>query len=168
MAIVAADIDYKLSGGAANADGNLSIGGVLSANDMGEALHDLFDVVGSSEASAGDTEYRCIYIQNNHGTITAQNIKAFILSQTTSPDTSFEIGLGVAGANTAEATIADENTAPASVVFSAPADDASGLDIPDLAPGDYFGLWIKRIVNAASAAFNADTASLRVSVDTAA
>ena len=168
MAIVATDIDYKHSGGAANSDGNASLGGVISANDIGATLHALFDIVSSSEASVGDVEYRCIYIQNNHATITAQNIKAFIQSQTTSGDTDIAIGLGTSAVDVAEQSVADESTAPIGVTFSAPADDASGLVIPDLAPGSFKAIWIRRTVNAAAAAFNSDTATLRVAVDTSA
>lgn len=168
MPIISTDIDYKHSGGAANSNGNLSIGGAISANNIGTALHSLFDIVGSAEASAGDVEYRCLYIQNNHGTITAQNVKIWIQSQTTSADTDLAIGLGTAGANATETAVADENTAPAGVTFSAPANKAAGLTIPDLAPGDYHAVWLRRTVNAAAAAVNSDTATLRTSVDTAA
>jgi hypothetical protein len=166
MPIVSTDIDYKYSGGAANNDASLSIGGAISSNDVSASLHGLFDIVGSDEASAGDVEYRCFYVQNNHGTITAQNCKIWIESQTTSADTDIAIGIGAAAVDATETATADESTAPAGVTFSSPADKAGGLTIPNLAAGSYQAVWVRRTVNAAAAAVDGDAATIRVSVDT--
>jgi len=167
MAILATEINYRLSGGAANNDGNASIGGAISSNDTNESLNGLFDQVSGDESAAGDVEYRCVYIQNNNGTLTAQNPKVWIETQTTSNDTDIAIGLGDAAVGATEAAIADEETAPANVTFSQPADKAGGLDIPDLAPGEYIAVWIRRTINAAAAAINNDASVLRFACDSA-
>ena len=66
MAVLAGDIDFHLSGGAANADPNASLGGAISNNQIvGGSLHNLFDQVAGAESSAGDSEYRCFYVRNN-------------------------------------------------------------------------------------------------------
>lgn len=167
MAITPAELQFRLSGGAANSDGNASIGGAISANEIGQNLHDLFDLVSSDEAAAGDVEYRCIYIINTNGSLTAQSVSIFIQSNTPSGDSQIAIGLGAAGLNATESAVADESTAPAGVTFSEPANDGAGLNPVDIPAGQYVSLWIRRTINAAASALNNDTATLRVAVDTA-
>ena len=54
MPIVAGDIDFRLSGGAANSDVNASLGGAKSSTELVDAtLHNLFDQVSGDEAQAG-------------------------------------------------------------------------------------------------------------------
>ena len=55
---MAVDLEYRLSGGAANSDPILSIGGAMSSVEVTGST--LFDTVSSAEAAAGDTEYRCV------------------------------------------------------------------------------------------------------------
>jgi len=162
MPIISTDIHYRLSGGAANAAPTLSLGGVKSANARGT---NIFDDVSSAEAAAGDVEYRCIYVHNNHATLTLQGARIWIQSNTPSPDTSVSIGLGTSAVNGTEQTVVDENTAPAGVSFSAPADFASGLVIGDIPPGQHKAIWERRTVNAAAGVY-ADSYTLRVQGDT--
>lgn len=169
MPIVAADIKIRLSGGAANADPNASLGGAKSSTDVVDAtLHNLFDIVSSDEASAGDVEYRCIYVHNGHATLTLQNAKVWIQSNTPSADTSIDIGLGTSAVNGTEQTVANESTAPTGVTFSAPAVEGSALTIGDIPAGQHKAVWVKRTVNAGAAAYNNDNFVLRVKGDTAA
>lgn len=168
MPIISSDIEYRLSGGASNSDPNASIGGVKSSTEIGAGLHNLFDVVGSAETTAGDTEYRCVYVHNAHPTLTLTSAVAYILTQTPSPDTSVEIGVGAAAVNATETAVADESTAPASVAFSAPSTLGAGLALGDIPPGQHKALWIKRIVDPGAAAYNDDQPTIRVQGDTAA
>lgn len=161
MPIVSTDIKYMLSGGAANADPALSLGGAKSSV---EAVN-YFDDVSSVEASAGDTEYRCVYVHNNHGTLTLIGAKIWIQTQTPSGDTDVAIGLGAAAVNATETAVGNESTAPAGVTFSAPSSFAGGLVIGDIPPGQHKAVWVRRTVNAAAAAF-ADSFTLRVQGDT--
>lgn len=78
MAIVDADVKFFLSGGAGNSDPNASLGGVMSSTEVVDnTLHNLFDYVSGTEAGAGDTEYRAIYLKNtnsvNAGSFTVGN-----------------------------------------------------------------------------------------------
>ena len=161
MAIVSTDIQYRLSGGASNAVTASSLGGVKSS----VAASNYFDDVSSAEASAGDTEYRCVYVHNNHGTLSLIGAKVFIQTNTPSSDTDVAIGLGSSAINGTEQTVANESTAPTGVSFSAPTTFAGGLAIGDLAAGAHKAVWVRRTVNAGAAAY-ADSFTLRVQGDT--
>lgn len=168
MPIISTDIQYRLSGGAANSDPNVALGGAKSSTSVGAGLHNLFDIVSSAESSSGDTEYRCVYVHNNHGTLTMQNSVIWIASNTPSADTTVEIALGSSAVNSTEQTIANENTAPTGVTFSAPSSFGTALSIGNIPAGQHKAVWIKRIVNAGAGAYNSDTATITVQCDTSA
>ena len=161
MAIVSTDMQYRLSGGASNSDTAASLGGAKSS----VAASNYFDDVSSAEASAGDVEYRCVYVHNAHGTLSLIGAKVFIQTNTPSSDTDVAIGLGSSAINGTEQTVADESTAPSGVTFSAPTTFAGGLAIGDLAAGAHKAVWVRRTVNAGAAAY-ADSFTLRVQGDT--
>ena len=161
MAIVSTDIDYKHSGGATNSDPALSLGGIISANDV--TVNTLFDDVSSAEASAGDTEYRCVYVQNSHATLTLLTAKVFIQANTAG--SRIAIALGGEGKNGTAETVANENTAPVGETFSQPTDYAGGLSLGDLAPGETYPIWIRRVIPSSAAAAT-DTYTLRVQGET--
>ena len=162
MPITSTDLNYRLSGGSANADPLLSIGGAKSSVNADSAI---FDAVTSAEASSGDAEYRLIYLHNAHATLTALAAKIWIQTNTPSASTDVAIGLAAAGANATETAVANENTAPAGVTFSQPASFGAGLSLGDLSPGQHFGVWIRRTVTA-GAAVAADSFTLRTQCDT--
>lgn len=168
MPIISTDIQYRLSGGASNTDVNASLGGAKSSTSVGTGLHNLFDVVGSAEAATGDTEYRCVYVHNNHGTLTMQSAKIWISSNTPSTDTTVEIALGSSVVNGTETSVANENTAPSGPTFSAPASEGAALSIGDIPAGQHKAVWIKRIINTGAAAYNSDGCTLTTKCDTAA
>ena len=168
MPIISTDIVYRLSGGASNTDVNASLGGAKSSTSVGTGLHNLFDVVGSAEAATGDTEYRCVYVYNNHGSLTMQSAKIWISSNTPSTDITVEIALGSSAVNGTETSVANENTAPSGPTFSAPASEGAALSIGDIPAGQHKAVWIKRIVNTGAAAYNSDGCTLTTKCDTAA
>ena len=162
MPIVATDIKYSLSGGGSNPSPAASLGGARSST---EADAGIFDNVSSAEAVAGDIEYRCIYVLNNHGSLTLQGAKIWVQSNTPSSDTTIDIGLGTSAINGTEQTVADEQTAPTGVTFSAPANEGAGLSIGDLGSGQHKAIWIRRTVTAGASAAS-DGFTLRVKGDT--
>ena len=170
MPIATTDLLIRLAGGSSNTDPNASLGGVMSTSTtvVDNTTHNLFDQVDGTESNAGDTEYRSVYLLNNHGSLTAQNTKVYISSNTPSADTDISIGLAAEGANATMATIANENTAPATVTFSQPTTYAGGLSMGNLTAGQRYGLWIKRVVNAGAAAVNDDAVTIKYDCDTAA
>jgi hypothetical protein len=165
MAIVATDLKFYLSGGGSNADPTASLGGAISSSQCGS---NLLDDIGTAEAAAGDTEYRAFFVKNTNATDTAYATKIWIASNTDASSTAIQIALADEGvANTIE-TIGNESTAPTGPVFDDAEDVANALTIGTLAPGEAFGIWVKRVVTATTVAFPNDTATLRVRADTAA
>lgn len=170
MPILSSELEFRLSGGASNTDPNASLGGAMSTVAGGlitsGVLNNLWDDVTGDESSAGDTEYRCIYIRNDNGSLTLSAAKLWIQSASTSPDTAFSLALAGEGNGGTAETVADEGTAPAGETFSSPADKASGLDLGSLAAGEFFPVWVRRVVSSGASAFNNDTVTLRIEGDT--
>lgn len=168
MAVALSDIDWRLSGGAGNAAPFSALGGVMSYAEVVNAIFGgVFDDVSTTEASAGDTEYRCLYVFNRHATDSLTAVVVWIETQTTSPNTDLAIGLDPAGNGNGvttgvAATIANESTAPAGVAFSAPSTSGTGLSIGTLGPGEGRAIWLRRIVSAAAAATSEDRCQIRV------
>lgn len=146
------------------------LGGAITATELtSNSLHNLFDAVSGAEASAGDTEYRAFYIKNDHATLTWQNVKVWIQSNTTSTDDTLTIGLDLAGVISSGAgdSIADESTAPdPAVTFSTADGVGNALTIGDMAAGSYILIWVKRVVSSSAAAVSANAATLGWTGDT--
>ena len=94
MAIVASDPKIRYSGGVANSNQALSIGGTKSSVEPTDnSLNNIFSDSGGTESLAGSTKYRMVYLHNGHGSLTAQNVRIYISTNSTSADTTWEIGL---------------------------------------------------------------------------
>lgn len=166
MAVAATDLKWLLSGSSGNTDHNLSLGGGESATEVvfSPTMNNLFDNVDPAEAAAGATEYRCIYLQNDHATDTITGVKLWISSQTPSGSTAIAIGLDPAGKNaSAFGPISPSDMAPTGVVFTAPSDQAGGLSIGTLNAQDTYAVWIRRVVSATAPAAANDPFTLSVS-----
>lgn len=169
MAILAAEIILRLSGGASNANVNASLGGVKSSVEVSDAtLHNIFDQVSGDESEAGDVEYRCIYVHNANATLDMQNAVAWILSNSPSPGSDVAIGVGSSAVNGTEQTVANEGTAPAGVTFSAAANEGAAIALGTIPAGQHRAVWIRRTITAGAAAYNADNFSMRIKCQTAA
>lgn len=163
MPILSSEIVYRLSGGSANSDADLSLGGVKSSSVVPAQF---FDDVTSAESEAGDTEYRCFYVHNANGTLDLQTAVVWIQTNTTGNRVA--IGVGSSALNGTEQTVADESTAPTGgVTFTQPASKGAGLALGSIPAGQHRAVWIRRIIPASTAASN-DTYTLRVEGDTAA
>jgi len=165
MPIITSEIQYRLSGGAANADPLLSLGGIKSATAFGA---NFFDDVTSAQSAAGSVEYRCLYVHNNNATLIYQNAVIWIQANTPSVDTTLDIGIGTSAINGVEAATASETVAPTGVTFSAPTAFGAGLVLGSIPAGQHRAVWVRRTVNAGAAAINSDTYTLRAQGDTAA
>lgn len=169
MAIVASDLLFYLSGGAGNSDPDASLGGIISTTQITDASdNNLFDDVSGDEASSGDTEYRGLYLFNNHATITLQNSKIWFSSNTTSTDDTLNMALAGEGVNATMETVADESTAPSGESFSAPASKGAGLSVGNVPAQQRYGIWLQRVVNSSASAVNANAATITWEGDTAA
>lgn len=113
-------------------------------------LHGVFGMVTSAAALLGSTEYRCLYIKNNHPTLTASGLRLYVH---TPPmfDQSIAIGVDTAevgdGFQTGVAqAVASTSIAPENVVFSTPTQAADGLVVGALPPGSARAFWQRRTV----------------------
>lgn len=176
MPIASSDIKYRLSVTAAAGDTTAgtpatSLGDQVSTTEITPAtIGNVFDDVAGSEASGGDVEYRCIFVLNNHATLTLQNATISVLSQTAGGGNidiaTDNIAASAKGSASAQAaSIADEgfNGGPGA---SASAFGAGPLSLGSLAPGQVKGVWLRRTVPAATAALDPDGVVLRVTGDT--
>lgn len=180
MAIVAGDLLWKLSvtsGSAGNTTVGTpagSLGKYISTTlwDQGTLDNNLFDDVSGAENLAEESEYRCVFVHNNHATLTLQSAVVYIDSQvsggavvTIGVDTTAASAIG--SASTQAVTIANEDTAPSGVTFFNTAiSRATGLAMGDINPGFCKGVWIKR-ETANTIAMSADGVTVAVSGDTA-
>lgn len=166
MPISNANLKWYLSGGGSNTDPNAALGGARSST---AASSSLFDTVTGDESAAGDTEYRCIYFRNEDASSGGLiNPVLWILSNTPSTDTTIAIGLDPAGKGGTATTIANEDTAPASVSFSSPATKGAGVSLPSTpyAQNEFIAVWVRRTITAGAASAASDPATLRVEGDT--
>lgn len=179
MAITATDIHFR--GSVAAAAGNTTAPGAAGTNlgdqipnaDMTDAtLNNLFPDVTGDENAASNVDYQCMFVYNGHATLTWQSVVAW-LSAEVGGGTSIAIGLDPAGvvavglASAQAATIANKNTAPAGVTFSAPTTKGTGIAIGNMAPGTVQAIWVRRTA-ANTVAVNSDGATIRCEGDTAA
>jgi len=137
--------------------GASNLGGAIGSALTDNVDNNLFDDISAGESGA-DVEYRCIYIENTHASTSAQ-VKVWVDTDPAGSDV--EIALGSSGKNGTEQTVADEDTAPTGVSFSAPTSIATALDLGTLAAGDHYAIWIKRNCNT-TAAQTGDSVILRI------
>jgi hypothetical protein len=166
VAIVSTDLKMYFSGDGTPAG---SLGGAIHATELTDnTLNNLWDDVSGDDASAGDVEYRCIYVKNTHGTLTLNSSKFWIQSNTTGGD-SIKVGLDLAGLNGTADDVANENTAPSpAVTFVTAVDKANGLNTGNVPAGQKYAIWIERTVPASTAVFDASTYVLKWEGDTSA
>lgn len=167
MAIITGNFETRLSGGAANSDGNAALGGAKSANSMSSSVDALFDYTSAAEAVSGDVEYRCVYLHNANAVDTMLAATVWIAAQTPLAGSVLAIGLGTAAINATEQVIANESTAPSGVTFSEPSAFASGLTIGDIPAGQHKAIWLRRTIIAGSGSSPNDTWSLGYQCETA-
>lgn len=148
-----------------------SLGDQVSTTAIATGANAWFDDVSAAESSAGDVEYRCGFVLNNHATITAFNVVVFISAEVASGAVialaSDNIAASAKGAGTTQAaTIATEDTAPTGVgTFSSPTTQATGIALGTLTPGQVRGFWIRRTVAAATASIDNDGFTLGVGAE---
>lgn len=173
MAIASTDIVFRLSVAAAAGDTTAgtpatSLGDQVSTTAITNAtLNNLFDDVSGAEAAAGDVEYRCIFVLNNHATLTLQNATVEVLSQTAGGGAidiaTDNIAISAKAAAAAQAAaVANESTAPTGVS----AFGAGPLSLGSLGPGQVKAVWLRRTVTAGAGAVDPDGVVLRVTGDT--
>jgi hypothetical protein len=179
MAIVSTDILLKLAtvaGAAGNANTSTpgaSLGKYISTTQLSAtALNNLFSDITGAQNAASQVDYQCVFIHNNHATLTAQNVVVYGTGDVTGGaswalgvDTTAESAIGSSSAQAL--TIANSTTAPSGVSFSAPTTDGTGLAVGSIPPGHTRAIWVRRTA-ANTPAVNNDGFTLDVAFDTAA
>ncbi len=131
------------------------------------ALGNLFRPATGLEATAGHTDYRCLFVLNEHATDAQDNVKVWIGSQVVG-GADIAIGLDPAGVTAEDsssaqaAEIATEAVAPTGVTFSTPTTIGVGLNTGTVQAGECFAVWIRRRVPAGAFANSADGALILV------
>ena len=193
MSVTASDIKFYLTGagsdGGVQADPNASLGTYRSSSEITSGqLNNLFDNISSAEASAGDTNYRCICVKNE-SLETLYNILSWIYAET-DPDATNHISFAIEMPATADLTdgtaqtIVDEDTSPTVNTtaevgvgsgisdWSTATESASGVSPEqgdhddDLDQGEIMFIWIRRVVDASAPARTGISVTMRVRGDT--
>jgi len=159
---VSSDGTYTLFTASGEAEDGYAVITVVAASLNGSTVEEivtttrlnnkLFDDISNTEASGGHTDYRCVYLHNEHSTDSLAHVAVFI-HENLAEDDSIAIGLDPAGIGDGSTTgvaaePADEETAPAGVTFSTPNEGAPLLSSGTIDPDDGFAIWIKREIPA--------------------
>lgn len=177
MAIAASDIVTRFSVAAAAGDTTAgtaatSLGDQVSTTVWADGAT-LFDDISGAENTANTVDYRCIFVLNNHATLTMLSTAVYVSSEVAGgASVAIAIDNIAASSKTAgvaqAAAIGTETTAPTGVgAFSTPTTAATGLQIGNLTPGQVRAVWIRRTA-ANTAAVDADGFTLGIACDTAA
>ena len=159
MPLASGDFVTRLSGGSGNTVGNASLGGAKSSTVAPTTIDGLFDQTSATEATAGDIEYRCVYLHNNYSA-DMQTPVVWISANTPNSATTIDIGVGTAAVNGTEQTVANESTAPVGVSFTAPSTQGTGLALGNIPPGQHKAVWLRRTITAGAGATANDTCTL--------
>jgi hypothetical protein len=147
MAIIAGDLKLYLTGGAANADPTLSLGGTTSSVQFTDnTLDKLFASVTPAEAAAGSVKYRALTFKNTSA-FTAYAAAVYISQETTSSGTTVSLAYDSTGTQ----SIVNEDTAPTGVSFTTPLSLATAIALGDVTASGVARIWFKRTVSAAAA-----------------
>lgn len=158
--VVTVDGEYTIYSASGDpADGYMVVTCVVasmptSSNDTFDYLtvtdqtENIFPDVTSAEAGAGDDEYRCVYVLNDHGSETISSLKLWI-GKEYSGEESVSIAVDTNGVGGTAATIVDgdDSTSVLSgLTFVSPVTEGTGVEVTTIAAGSWVPIWIKRTV----------------------
>jgi hypothetical protein len=143
-----------------------SLGKYISTTDAAGSTNVFFDDVSSAEALAGSTEYRCVFVLNDHATDTALNVAVQVVSEVGGGGVTSaaldNIATSAKGSASAQAAqIASETSTPAGVGTFV----TTSLSIGTLTAGQCKAVWLKRVVSASTGAIVGDGFTLRTTGD---
>jgi hypothetical protein len=150
-----------------------SLGKYVSTTPVATGAGGVFDDVSGAENALSTVDYRCLFLLNNHATLTAQNAVVYLAAEVaggTSVAVAVDnIAASTKGSASAQAAqIATETTAPTGVgAFSSPTTAAAGLPLGSPTPAQVRPFWLRRTA-ANTAPVDADGVTVGVSCDTAA
>ena len=179
MAIVAGDLLFKFSVKTGSAGDSVagtaagSLGKYVSQTEITDAvLNNLFDDVTGDDNAASDVEYRCIFVHNNHASLTWENPVVWLSAETAGGANIAiavdDVAVSAKGSASAQADeVANEDAAPSGESFTSPSTKGTGLSLGSIAAGSVKAVWVQRSATN-SAALDNDDVTLEFSGDTAA
>ena len=159
MATSKEDVHRYYSGGASNANPQLSIGGIKSSVKIpDETLNAVWDDTSSAEASLGDTEVRVIYFQYDGVDTFVKNVVVYLSAKAKGVDDSVEYAIDPAfGVNVVYPTRANENDPPTNVVWTNGSTRAAGrLLAAKLNKGQWVHCLLRRTISAGASPLEAE------------
>lgn len=178
MPILTTDLIIRLSttagaAGDSTAQGNPNnaLGKYASTTVLAAGANTLYDDVSGAENAASTVDYRCLFVLNNHATLTLLNAVVFVSAEVAGGATiaiaTDNIAPSAKGSAAAQAaTIANELAVPAGVsAFSTPTTAGTGLPLGNIGPGQVKAFWVKRTA-ANTSAVTGDGVTFAVAGDT--
>ena len=181
MPLSSLDIVFYYTGNATGpSDNTLSLGGTISAHTIPDATaNNVFDDVTGDESADGDTEYRAIAVKNTNSTYDMLNTKVWIEGYTraaSGADTIYFALENPTGSPASIQTIADESTAPdeskfvvktgATVSWTEEGSPSATLEFGTVNPGEWFGIWLKRVVPQNASPYSDRSTTIKVQCET--
>jgi len=183
MPLSSLDIVFYYTGNATGpSDNTLSLGGTISTHTIPDATaNNVFDDVTGDESASGDTEYRAIAVKDTNSSYDMLNTKVWIEGYTraeSGADTIYFALENPGGSPASIQTIADESTAPdedkftvktgATVSWTEEGSPSSTLEFGTVNAGEWFGIWLKRVVPEDASAYSNRSVTIKVQCETTA
>jgi len=159
MTVTAAQLCFCLSGGAANSDVNLSIGGTSSTTTISDAtLNNLFDDVSAAEAASGNSEYRGIFLYLSNSSDTLTNARVWISASTTAPGDEFYLitdskGLCTGARTTHTMSSCSNEDTTASGMGGTWRTTSQYITLGNMTPTSSYPVWIHRSVSVGAGSY---------------
>lgn len=180
MPILSTDVALMLSvttgaaGGSTAGTPSGSLGKYVSTTPLDNVvtLNNLFNDISGANNAASAVDYRCLFVQNNHGSLSMIGAALWISSQVPS-GADCQVGVdpaavsAIAASSAQAALIASSATPPGGVSFFSAASAGAALALGTIGPGQVKGFWIKRSA-ANTAALNNDGLTVEIDFDTTA
>jgi len=179
MPITSNDVLLKYStqaGSAGHTQGGsaaTSLGGRISTTQVSSnSVNNLFDDITGVQNAASRVDYRCVFVHNNHATLTLLNAIAYISAEvqgaTTIAIAADSIAPSPIGQSSVQAaTIANDTTPPNNLTFTSPTTRGAAISLGNIPAGYCKAFWIRRSAGNTTAVNN-DGVTIRVEGDTAA
>lgn len=141
------------------------LGGPMTAPEVPEILHGIFDTVDGLGVELGETNYRGFYIYNNSPTYPLKNVVLFIPKNTQYSGDDIAVGFDPAAVNTDMQSIGNEFTEPIGVSWNSGNTRTAGIILNvEIPPGGRKGVWVRRKVVPGSGSVEANHAKIRIQI----
>jgi hypothetical protein len=179
MALIGTDLKIITTGSNSSTLGDMLGGNCFYGASSGtyrsllsSTLNAVFPEVTLTQAANGQIDYFCVGVINTNAASISDNTRVWLSADSTSPDTSIQLGIGTSGIVTwstgnnttiIEPRIASRFVTPSGVTFANYTGTiTNSLLLGTLQPAYYRMFWIKRTVNPGAATYSGDNFTLNV------